>query len=70
MSTTIETTLEKLIEHARNELHWRRHRDQERTNQAEHGKDMAKLLTDAEQLDHYAREVLRLHAAELPDLRP
>lgn len=62
----IETALEKLIEHAQEELHIRRHRDQEKANRAEHGHDEAKLLTSAHKLDRYAEEVLKLHATQLP----
>ncbi|WP_405494893.1 hypothetical protein [Nocardia sp. NBC_00511] len=69
MGNTIETALEKLIEHAREELHLRRHRDQEKTNHSEHGHDMAKLLTNAEEVDRYARQILSMHEKELPTLR-
>ncbi|MEV5569327.1 hypothetical protein AB0L06_04700 [Spirillospora sp. NPDC052269] len=62
----IETALEKLIEHAQDELHVRRHRDQEKANQAKHGHNEAELLKSARDLDRYAQEVLRLHEAQLP----
>ncbi|AVH20360.1 hypothetical protein C5E43_23865 [Nocardia cyriacigeorgica] len=66
----IETALEKLVEHAREELHLRRHRDQEKTAHSQHGHDMSELLTNASSVDRYAREILNLHAKELPNLRP
>ncbi|AHH20968.1 hypothetical protein NONO_c61970 [Nocardia nova SH22a] len=69
MSSEIETALDKLIEHAREELHVRRRRDQEKTNHSDHGHDMAQLLTNAAQVDHYAREILAMHSKELPNLR-
>lgn len=62
----IEEALEKLIENAQKELHIRRHRDQEKANRADHGHDMAELLTSASQVDRYAREVQRMHEAQLP----
>ncbi|MCD0448616.1 hypothetical protein LO762_05315 [Actinocorallia sp. API 0066] len=62
----IETALQKLIEHAEEELHIRRHRDQEKTNRADHGHDEAELLTSARKLDEYAHEVLKIHETQLP----
>lgn len=62
----IETALQKLIEHAQDELHVRRHRDQEKANNAKHGKNEAELLKSARELDRYAQEVLELHQTQMP----
>lgn len=63
---TIEDALEKLIEHAQKELHFRRRQDREKANRAGHGHDEAKLLSSAQQVDRYAEHVLQLHETQLP----
>ncbi|MFI6518641.1 hypothetical protein ACIBF1_24010 [Spirillospora sp. NPDC050679] len=60
----IETALNKLIEHAREELKVRNRRDQQKANQADHGHDYSVMMESADQLDRYAAEVRRLHDDE------
>ncbi|GAB3663888.1 hypothetical protein GCM10027589_27680 [Actinocorallia lasiicapitis] len=62
----LETALAKLIEHAQEELHILRHRDQEKANNAKHGHDEKMLMESAQKLDGYAKEVLMLHDTQLP----
>ena len=60
----LEETLEKIVEHAREELHIVRKRAEEKTPARDHGKDYHEAQTAADLLDHYAHQVRRLHDAE------
>jgi hypothetical protein len=60
----LEQALEKVVEHAREELHVVRKRTEERTPARDHGKDYHEAQTAADRLDHYAHVVRRLHDAE------
>ncbi|MCP2337740.1 hypothetical protein [Actinomadura rupiterrae] len=62
-----ETNLERLIEHAQAELHWRRRRDNEKANIADHGKDFTKMMRNADKLDHYAELIRVEHDNEFKD---
>jgi hypothetical protein len=60
----LEQTLEKIVEHAQEELRIVRKRAEEKTAARDHGKDYHEAQTAADQLDHYAHLVRRLHDAE------
>lgn len=57
----LEETLEKVVEHAREELHIVRKRAEEKTPARDHGKDYHEAQAAADRLDHYAHELYRLH---------
>jgi vacuolar-type H+-ATPase subunit E/Vma4 len=60
----LEQTLEKIVEHAREELHVVRKRAEEKTPAREHGKDYHQAQEAADLLDHYAHQLHHLHDAE------
>ena len=60
----LEQTLEKIVEHAHEELRIVRKRAEEKTAARDHGKDYHEAQTEADRLDHYAHLVRRLHDAE------
>jgi hypothetical protein len=62
----LEQTLEKIVELAREELHIVRKRAEERTPARDHGKDYHEAQNAADQLDHYAHQLHRLHDNEYP----
>jgi hypothetical protein len=59
-----QQTLEKVVEHAREELHVVRKRAEEKTPARDHGKDYHQAQEAADRLDHYAHQLHRLHDAE------
>jgi hypothetical protein len=63
----LQETLEKVVELAREELHVVRKRNEEKTAARDHGKGYHEAQTAADRLDHYARQLHRLHDAEYPD---
>jgi hypothetical protein len=64
MTTRLDTTLEKIVELAREELHILRKREEQKTAAREHGHDFHEMQTAADRLDHYTRELRRLHDDE------
>jgi hypothetical protein len=60
----LEETLEKVVEHARAELHIVRKRAEEKTPARDHGRDYHEAQNAADRLDHYAHQLHRLHDAE------
>lgn len=64
MATKLETTLDRIVELAREELHIVRKREEERTAARDHGHDFHEMQRAADRLDHYAAELRRLHDAE------
>ena len=60
----LQETLEKVVEHAREELHVVRKRAEEKTPARDHGKDYHQAQEAADRLDHYAHQLHRLHDAE------
>jgi hypothetical protein len=60
----LEQTLEKIVEHAHEELRIVRKRTEEKTAARDHGKDFHEGQTAADRLDHYAHLVRHLHDAE------
>ena len=60
----LQQTLEKVVEHAREELHVVRKRAEEKTPARDHGKDYHQAQEAADRLDHYAHRLHRLHDAE------
>jgi hypothetical protein len=60
----LEETLEKIVEHAREELHIVRKRAEEKTAARDHGREYHEAQTAADRLDHYAHQLRRLHDAE------
>jgi len=60
----LQQTLEKVVEHAREELHVVRKRAEEKTPARDHGKDYHQAQEAADRLDHYAHQLHRLHDAE------
>jgi hypothetical protein len=60
----LEQTLEKIVEHAREELHVVRKRAEEKTPARDHGKDYHEAQQAADLLDHYAHQLHRLHDDE------
>ena len=60
----LQQTLEKVVEHAREELHVVRKRAEEKTPARDHGKDYHQAQQAADRLDHYAHQLHRLHDAE------
>jgi hypothetical protein len=63
----LEQALEKVVEHAHEELRVVRKRAEEKTGARDHGKDYHEAQTAADRLDHYAHLVRRLHDAEYKD---
>ena len=63
----LEQTLEKIVEHAHEELRVVRKRAEQKTAARDHGKDYHEAQTAADRLDHYAHLVRRLHDAEYKD---
>jgi hypothetical protein len=63
----LEQTLEKIVEHAREELRIVRKRAEEKTAARDHGKDYHEAQVAADRLDHYAHLVRRLHDAQYKD---
>ncbi len=63
----LEQTLEKIVEHAHEELRIVRKRAEQKTAARDHGKDYHEAQTAADRLDHYAHLVRRLHDAEYKD---
>ena len=59
-----QQTLEKVVEHAREELHVVRKRAEEKTPARDHGKDYHQAQEAADRLDRYAHQLHRLHDAE------
>jgi hypothetical protein len=59
----LQQTLEKVVEHAREELHVVRKRAEEKTPARDHGKDYHQAQQAADRLDHYAHQLQRLHDA-------
>jgi hypothetical protein len=57
----LEQTLEKIVEHAHEELRIVRKRAEQKTAARDHGKDYHEAQTAADRLDHYAHLVRRLH---------
>lgn len=57
----LQATLEKLIEHAREELHVVRKRAEEKTPAREHGHDFHAMQVAADRLDHFAHRLRHLH---------
>jgi hypothetical protein len=63
----LEEALDRLVEHARDELHIVRKRAEEKTPARDHGKDYHQAQTAADRLDHFAHIVRRLHDEEYKD---
>jgi hypothetical protein len=63
----LEQTLEKIVEHAHEELRIVRKRAEQKTAARDHGKDYHEAQTAADRLDHYAHLVRGLHDAEYKD---
>jgi hypothetical protein len=62
---SLEDTLDKIVESAREELAIVRKRAEERTPARDHGHDFHEMVDAADRLDHYAHQLRRLHDAEL-----
>jgi hypothetical protein len=62
----LEETLERIVEHAREELQIVRKRAHERTAARDHGHDYHEAQDAADRLDHLAHQLRRLHDAEYP----
>jgi hypothetical protein len=60
----LETTLTELVEHARSELHIVRKRAEEKTAARDHGHDFHEMQDAADQVDHLAHILRRLHEEE------
>ena len=56
----LEQTLEKIVEHAHEELRIVRKRAEQKTAARDHGKDYHEAQTAADRLDHYAHLVRRI----------
>ena len=67
LTMNLEQTLEKIVEHAHEELRIVRKRAEQKTAARDHGKDYHEGQTAADRLDHYAHLVRRLHDAEYKD---
>jgi hypothetical protein len=61
---SLDETLEKVVELAREELHVLRKREKEKTAAREHGHDFHEGRDAADRLDHYAHRLRALHDAE------
>jgi hypothetical protein len=64
MATKLETTLERIVELAREELHIVRKRAEEKTAARDHGHDFHEMQQAADRLDHYAGQLRQLHDGE------
>ena len=60
----LEQTLNKIVELSREELHVVRKRAEEKTPARDHGQDYHDMLRAADQLDHHAHLLRRLHDGE------
>jgi hypothetical protein len=60
----LEETLAKVVELGREELRIVRKRAQEKTAARDHGHDYHEMLSAADQLDHHAHLLRRLHDGE------
>jgi DNA-binding NarL/FixJ family response regulator len=60
----LEQVLAKVVEHSREELSIVRKRAEEKTPARDHGQDYHEMLRAADQLDHYAHWLRRLHDSE------
>jgi hypothetical protein len=63
----LEQALQKVVEHAHEELRIVRKRAEQKTAARDHGKDYHEAQTAADRLDHYAHLVRRLHDDEYRD---
>jgi hypothetical protein len=63
----LEQTLEKIVEHAHEELRIVRKRAEEKTAARDHGKGYREAQVAADRLDHYAHLVRRIHDEEYKD---
>jgi len=63
----LEQTLEKIVEHAQDELSIVRKRAEQKTAARDHGRDFHEAQVAADRLDHLAHLVRRLHDAEYKD---
>jgi hypothetical protein len=61
----LEETLAKLVELGREELRIVRKRAEEKTAARDHGHDFDEMLRTADQLDHHAHLLRRLHDGEI-----
>jgi hypothetical protein len=64
MATKLETTLDRIVELAREELHIVRKREEEKTAARDHGHDFHEMQRAADRLDRYAGELRHLHDGE------
>jgi hypothetical protein len=64
MATKLESTLERIVELAREELHIVRKREEEKTAARDHAHDFHEMQRAADRLDHHATELRRLHDGE------
>ena len=64
MTTRLDTTLEKIVELACEELHILRKREEEKIAARDHGHDFHEMQRAADRLDHHTRELRRLHDGE------
>lgn len=62
----LEEVLAKVVELGREELHIVRKRAEEKTAARDHGHDYEEMLRAADQLDHHAHLLRRLHDGEFP----
>ena len=62
----LEEVLAKVVELGREELHIVRKRAEEKTAARDHGRDYEEMLRAADQLDHHAHLLRRLHDGEFP----
>jgi hypothetical protein len=60
----LEEVLAKVVELGREELHIVRKRAEEKTAARDHGRDFEEMLRAADQLDHHAHLLRRLHDGE------
>lgn len=60
----LEETLAKVVELAREELRIVRKRAEEKTAARDHGHDYDEMLRAADQLDHHAHRLRRVHDGE------
>jgi hypothetical protein len=60
----LEEVLAKVVELGREELHIVRKRAEEKTAARDHGRDYEEMLRAADQLDHHAHQLRRLHDGE------
>ena len=60
----LEEVLAKVVELGREELHIVRKRAEEKTAARDHGRDYEEMVRAADQLDHHAHQLRRLHDGE------